>query len=184
MKRLFDVCVAGALLIITAPAMLLVAIAVKIDSLGGVVYRQERVGRFGRVFNMYKFRSMVEDADKVGTYYTVPGDMRITRVGAFLRKTSLDELPQIFNVLRGDMSIVGPRPDVAAQRDFYTDMEWILRHSVRPGITGLSQATLRSNATIEERKAMDIEYIKKASLLYDLVIIAKTIRQIIFKGSY
>jgi len=183
-KRLFDVLVSGFLLLLAAPFMMLIALAIKLDSPGSVIYKQERAGRFGELFKMYKFRSMVSGADKIGEYFTMPGDARVTKVGAFLRKSSLDELPQLVNVLTGDMSLVGPRPDVAAQRDYYTDEEWTLRHTLRPGITGLAQATVRSDTTIEERKALDLEYVKKSSLFYDLIIIMKTAKQIIFKGSY
>lgn len=184
MKRLFDVFISGLLLIVAAPFMLLIALAIKLDSSGNILYKQERVGLYSKLFKMYKFRSMVSNADKIGDYFTMPGDIRVTKIGAFLRKSSLDELPQLFNVLKGDMSLVGPRPDVAAQRDYYTDQEWRLRHTLRPGITGLAQATVRSETTMEERKALDLEYISKSSLVYDLIIILKTAKQIIFKGSY
>lgn len=184
MKRLFDVFVSSSLLVFVAPFMLLIAFVIKLDSLGNVLYKQERVGRYGKPFQMYKFRSMVSNADEIGDYFTKPGDTRVTKAGKFLRKSSLDELPQLVNVLKGDMSLVGPRPDVFAQRDYYTDEEWKLRHTLRPGITGLAQATVRSETTMEERKSLDLEYVSKSSLVYDLMIILKTAKQIILKGSH
>ena len=133
---------------------------------------------------MLKFRSMVVDAERVGGYSTAVGDPRITRMGHFIRRTSLDELPQLFNVLRGDMSWVGPRPDVPAQKGNYSDADWRARHRVRPGITGLAQATLRSAATPAQRLALDLEYVERASLLFDLKILLLTVRQVLGKGSY
>jgi lipopolysaccharide/colanic/teichoic acid biosynthesis glycosyltransferase len=131
---------------------------------------------------MWKFRSMVINAESLGGYSTADRDPRITPIGRFIRKTSLDELPQLLNVLFGEMSIVGPRPDVPAQRSLYTEEEWMVRHSVRPGITGLAQSTLRSEATTEQRKAMDLEYAKNVSFALDVRIILMTIRQVVFKG--
>lgn len=125
---------------------------------------------------------MVINAESLGGYSTADCDPRITPIGRFIRRTSLDELPQLLNVLVGDMSIVGPRPDVPAQRSFYTEDEWMVRHSIRPGITGLAQSTMRSEATKEQRKAMDLEYANNASLALDARIILMTIKQIIFKG--
>ena len=107
-----------------------------------VLFRQTRLGLHGREFGMFKFRSMVKNAASIGPYFTSDNDPRITRVGRFIRRTSIDELPQILNVLRGDMSLVGPRPDVPAQRALYSDADWAQRCSVRPGITGLAQALL------------------------------------------
>jgi lipopolysaccharide/colanic/teichoic acid biosynthesis glycosyltransferase len=132
---------------------------------------------------MYKFRSMVKNAGAIGPYYTASDDPRITRVGRFIRRTSLDELPQLFNVVKGDMSLVGPRPDVPAQRQLYTAEDWQLRCSVRPGITGLAQAELRSEATPEQRLALDLRYAREHSLPMDLCILAKTAGRITGKGS-
>jgi lipopolysaccharide/colanic/teichoic acid biosynthesis glycosyltransferase len=184
MKRLFDILVSLTLLVLLWPLFLLIALTVFMDSFGPVLYRQERVGIDGRPFNIYKFRSMVTNADNVGTYQTVQGDPRITPAGRFLRKTSLDELPQLFNVLKGDMSLVGPRPDVPAQRENYRDEDWAKRISVKPGITGLAQATLRSAATPEQRCALDLEYVERVSLLFDLKILLLTMRQVLGKGSH
>jgi len=115
---------------------------------------------------------------------TIMGDPRITPIGAFMRRTSLDELPQLVNVLFGDMSLVGPRPDVPAQRDLYSDSEWAIRTSVRPGVTGLAQATLRSSATHEQRLALDIEYVHQKSFWFDLKVLVLTVRQVLGKGSH
>lgn len=183
-KRLFDVAIATLLLLISSPVLAIIALAIALDSSGGVLFRQQRIGRGGAPFAMLKFRSMVADASRIGPHFTDRGDPRITRVGAFIRRTSLDELPQLLNVLSGDMSLVGPRPDVAAQRGEYTEQEWQARHAVRPGITGLAQATLRSEATASQRKALDLQYAANASLVLDLKILWLTALQVLFKGSH
>jgi len=182
MKHLLDILGSVVALLLLWPLLLAVAVAVRLSSPGPVLFRQVRVGQGGRLFNIFKFRSMVLDAEKRGGFSTADNDPRITRVGVFIRRTSLDELPQLFNVLRGEMSWVGPRPDVPAQRDDYTEEEWRLRHRVRPGITGLAQASLRSLATPEQRKAMDLEYAAHASLAMDLKILMMTLRQILIRG--
>lgn len=169
-------------LVILMPLLLLIAVLIRLQDGGPSLFGQQRVGRDGRVFRMWKFRSMVINAENIGGYSTADRDPRITPIGRFIRRTSLDELPQLLNVLVGDMSIVGPRPDVPAQRDLYTEEEWMTRHSVRPGITGLAQSTMRSEATAEQRKAMDLEYAKNVSLILDARIILMTIKQVIFKG--
>lgn len=171
-------------LVFLLPVIAVVAVLVRLDSPGPVFFRQVRVGRGGREFQIWKFRSMVADAERRGPYHTSRGDPRITRVGAVLRRTSIDELPQVINVLTGDMSLVGPRPDVPAQRSLYTADEWKARHRVRPGITGPAQAVLRSDATPEDRKRLDLEYARHPSLFTDLRIVLQTIRQVLFKGSF
>lgn len=165
-----------------SPILIGVATAIYLSDFGPVIFRQRRVGRGGKDFFIYKFRSMVIDAEKLGGYSTADGDPRITRVGRFIRRTSLDELPQLFNVLCGSMSVVGPRPDVPAQRTLYTEAEWQLRNSVRPGITGLAQATLRSAATETQRKELDLQYAQQASLFKDIQIILLTFKQVFGKG--
>lgn len=182
MKKLLDVFLAGLALLLMSPFMLIVASAIYLNDRGPVFFKQRRVGLGGVEFGMYKFRSMTVDAESRGGYATVDGDPRITPVGRFIRRTSLDELPQIINVLMGDMSIVGPRPDVPAQKPLYREDEWVLRNSVRPGITGLAQATLRSEATPEQRKALDLNYARTANLGLDIKIIALTCKQILTKG--
>lgn len=184
LKRALDLSLSLAALLLLSPVLLACALAVGLTSPGGVFFRQSRVGRGGRPFRMFKFRSMVAGADAQGPYFTQPGDARITKVGAFIRKTSLDELPQLLNVLLGDMSLVGPRPDVPAQEPLYAPEEWRQRHSVRPGVTGLAQATLRSQATPEARKQLDLRYTREQSLILDLKILYWTLVQVIRKGSH
>lgn len=182
MKRVFDFVVSLVLAIVFLPLMAVVAVWIALDSPGGALYRQKRVGLGGKIFEVYKFRSMVSDADKIGGYSTQTGDARITKSGRFIRKTSLDELPQLFNVLKGEMSLVGPRPDTPMQEVNYTPEEWAKRCSVRPGITGLAQATLRSAATPEERTQLDLEYVDRAGVGFDLRILGMTVRQVLFRG--
>ncbi|WP_027859018.1 sugar transferase [Marinobacterium jannaschii] len=182
MKRLFDISAALVSLVIFAPVLVIVAVLIRLDTPGPVVFRQKRVGLNGKAFEILKFRSMVTDAATRGPHFTSANDPRITRVGALLRRTSLDELPQLINVLTGDMSVVGPRPNVPAQRAEYTSAEWGQRNKVRPGITGLAQATKRSTATPEERTRLDLEYVEKSSFLFDIKIILMTIKQIATRG--
>lgn len=181
-KRSGDLLVAGLALLVLTPLLLLLAVLVRLDSPGPVLFRQQRLGRGGRPFAIFKFRSMVADAERRGGYSTQAGDPRITRVGLWLRRTSLDELPQLLNVLRGDMSLVGPRPDVPAQQALYSPHDWALRCSVRPGITGLSQATLRSAATVGQRLALDLRYVKQVSFLLDLGVLVRTVGQLLWVG--
>jgi lipopolysaccharide/colanic/teichoic acid biosynthesis glycosyltransferase len=182
MKRLLDIVLAAAALVVLSPVLLLTALAVVVDSGLPVFFRQERIGRGGRPFRIYKFRSMVRDAASRGPFNTQAGDPRITRVGAFIRRTSLDELPQLLNVLTGDMSLVGPRPDVPVQRSLYTDEEFALRHSVRPGITGLAQVELRSEATEQQRRELDLRYVREHGVLRDLAIMARTVGRLAGRG--
>lgn len=183
MKRMMDLLLSASALILLAPLLALTALAVAMESGRPVLFRHTRVGLGGREFGMLKFRSMVQNAAQLGPYYTSAGDPRITRVGGFIRRTSIDELPQLFNVLKGDMSLVGPRPDVPAQRGLYTDDEWALRCSVRPGITGLAQAALRSEATEEQRLALDLRYARERSCWLDLRILLWTLRRLRGQGS-
>lgn len=182
MKRLFDFFIALSLFFLVWPVFLIVALCIKIDDRGPIFFCQKRIGLNRKVFNIYKFRSMVIDAEQKGGFSTVSGDQRITRIGKVLRKTSLDELPQLFNVISGDMSLVGPRPDVPQQSSLYVEEDWVERHKVRPGITGLAQSGLRSSATHEERLAMDLSYVRTNSFLGDLIILFKTAQQVIRKG--
>ena len=183
MKRLVDFVVALAVLFLLSPILLVAAAAVAIESGFPVLFRQVRIGLAGREFAMYKFRSMVTNAAALGSYQTAAGDPRITRVGRFLRRTSIDELPQLLNVVKGDMSLVGPRPDVPAQRGLYGDGEWSGRCSVRPGITGLAQAKLRSEGTQAQRLALDLQYAREHSLGLDLRIVFWTLARLSGKGS-
>jgi len=170
-------------LLLLSPLMLAAALAVWIDSGRPILFAQQRVGRGTQPFRLYKFRSMVVDAAQRGSHSTAQNDPRITRVGRVLRRSSVDELPQLLNVLSGDMSLVGPRPDVPAQRCNYTDEQWALRHSVRPGITGLAQALYRSRATPEQRLQADLDYAQHHGLLIDLRIIALTVVQVFRRSS-
>ena len=183
MKRSVDLLLSGVALVLLSPVLLVAALAVLLDSGRPVLFRQTRVGLGGREFRMLKFRSMVRNAASIGPYHTAAGDPRVTRVGAILRRTSIDELPQLLNVLKGDMSLVGPRPDVPAQRSLYSEREWAQRCSVRPGITGLAQALLRSEATPAERLALDLRYASEHSVWLDLRILGWTVGRLSGKGS-
>ena len=181
-KRLFDIVFSIIAVLLLSPVLIITSIFIKLDSSGDVVFKQERVGLLGNPFLIYKFRSMIKNANKQGSYQTHKNDSRITKVGRFIRKTSIDELPQLFNVIKGDMSLVGPRPNVFAQQELYSKIEWEKRNSVHPGITGLAQAIIRSSGTPDERTRLDLKYIDKQSLFYDIYIIILTIKQVLFKG--
>lgn len=183
MKRMMDVLLAMAAIVLLTPVMLGAALAIVLESGRPVLYRQTRVGLGGREFPMYKFRSMVRNAAAVGPYYTEEGDPRITRVGRFIRRSSIDELPQLLNVLKGDMSLVGPRPDVPQQRGLYSQADWAQRCSVKPGITGWAQALLRSEATEAQRLHLDLRYVREHSVWLDLKIMFWTLSRLSGKGS-
>jgi lipopolysaccharide/colanic/teichoic acid biosynthesis glycosyltransferase len=182
MKRVMDIVLAGLALLLLSPVLLATAAAVAVDSGFPVFFRQTRVGRGGRSFGMFKFRSMVKNAAAIGPFNTSANDPRITRVGRFIRRTSLDELPQLLNVLRGDMSLVGPRPDVPVQRSLYSDADWALRCSVRPGITGLAQALLRSEGSEDQRRELDLRYVREHDLWLDLKIMLWTLGRLSGRG--
>ena len=183
MKRGMDIALSLAALLALAPLLLGTALAIAIETGFPVVFRQTRLGLNGREFGMYKFRSMVKNAAQVGPYFTTDNDPRITRVGRFVRRTSIDELPQLINVLKGEMSLVGPRPDVPAQRSLYTPVDWAQRCSVRPGITGLAQALYRSDSTEVQRLDADLRYTREASLWLDLKICWWTLRRLGGQGA-
>ena len=178
-----DIVLAMAALLALAPLLLGAALAIALETGLPVLFRQTRVGLNGREFGMYKFRSMVKNAAQVGPYFTTDNDPRITRVGRFVRRTSIDELPQLINVLKGEMSLVGPRPDVPAQRSLYTPVDWAQRCSVRPGITGLAQALYRSDSTEAQRLEADLRYTRDASLRLDLKICWWTLRRLGGQGA-
>ncbi|MGI6776625.1 MAG: sugar transferase [Acetivibrionales bacterium] len=184
-KRLFDIALSLIAIIFLVPVFLVIALLIKLTSPGPVIFSQERSGFKGRVFRMYKFRSMVVDAEKQikrlegmnevsGPMFKIRNDPRITAVGKVIRKTSLDELPQLFNILKGDMSIVGPRPPIVGEVVKY-DTWHKLRLSVRPGLTGLWQISGRNSLGFEEMIRLDLKYIKERSFWYDLRIILRTI---------
>jgi sugar transferase (PEP-CTERM system associated) len=181
LKRVFDVLASLVLLVLAAPVMLITAIAIKLETPGPVIYRQQRVGRGGQIFKVIKFRSMYADAEDDGLpRWAMPGDNRITRVGRTIRYMRIDELPQLFNVLTGVMSLVGPRPErpyfveqLSGQIPFYG-----LRHSVKPGVTGWAQVRYSYGATVEDsvrKLQFDLYYVKNHSLVLDLVILVETI---------
>lgn len=178
-----DIVLAMAALLALAPLLLGAALAIALETGLPVLFRQTRVGLNGREFGMYKFRSMVKNAAQVGPYFTTDNDPRITRVGRFVRRTSIDELPQLINVLKGEMSLVGPRPDVPAQRSLYSAEDWAQRCSVRPGITGLAQALYRSDSTEVQRLEADLRYTREASLWLDLRICWWTLRRLGGQGA-
>jgi len=178
MARVRDLLIASVLLLILSPVLLLCALAVRRSSPGPVLFKQRRLGQHGSPFHLLKFRSMIHNAPALrnadGSAYTGEEDPRVTRVGRFLRRTSLDELPQFFNVFRGDMSLVGPRPDQVDQLRFYTETEK-RKLNVKPGITGLAQINGRNNISWERRKALDVEYVDRQTFWLDLSILARTI---------
>jgi lipopolysaccharide/colanic/teichoic acid biosynthesis glycosyltransferase len=181
MKRLIDITGSAAALMALLPLLCVIAIAIRLESSGSPFFLQQRVGRNGKLFAIFKFRSMVKNAPSLGVWYTRPDDPRITRVGKFLRFTSLDELPQLANVFLGDMSLIGPRPAVAAQQADYSQADWELRHTVRPGITGLSQVSGRSGLSQEEQTRYDLHYATQHTLRMDFMILLKTIRVVLFR---
>jgi lipopolysaccharide/colanic/teichoic acid biosynthesis glycosyltransferase len=178
-RRPFDVVLAGLGLVVAAPVLAAAAIAIRLESPGHVIYRQRRVGKDGREFDVLKLRTMVTGAEAMGAGLAVDeGDSRITRVGAFLRRTSIDELPNLVNVLRGDMAIVGPRPTVPVQVAQYTDRQRG-RLAVRPGITGWAQVNGRASLPWHERIELDLWYVEHRSWALDLQIIARTARLVV-----
>ncbi|MBV9180427.1 MAG: exopolysaccharide biosynthesis polyprenyl glycosylphosphotransferase [Acidobacteria bacterium] len=186
-RRVFELLLAGSMLLAALPLMLLVAVLIKIDSRGPIMYRQERVGLGGRRFMLYKFRSMHTNAEADGLpQWATIGDPRVTRVGRFIRYARIDELPQLLNVLRGNMSLVGPRPErpyfveqLAAAIPLYT-----LRHSIKPGITGWAQINASYGASIEDARLKlkyDLYYLKYRSFVLDLRILFRTLRVVLFQ---
>jgi len=192
LKRVLDVAGGAAALILLAPALILLAILVRLDSPGPMIYSALRAGRKGRPFNCYKFRTMVMDADALkeklreknqrqGPFFKIAGDPRITRVGRFLRRYSLDELPQLLNVLKGEMSLVGPRPHPLDDFSAYA-IQHLPRLDVLPGMTGLWQVTARANPSFQAALDLDIEYIRSWSLALDFRILLKT-AAVVLRGS-
>lgn len=191
-KRIVDIVLGCIGLVLLSPVFLILAICIKIDSKGPVIFAHKRIGKNGKEFNMYKFRSMYENAEEMIENFSeeqkrewqenfkLENDPRITRVGKFLRKTSLDELPQIINIIKGDLSIIGPRPIVDEELEKYgKNKDKFL--SITPGLTGYWQANGRSNTTYEERMQMELYYIDNQSLLLDIKIFFKTIVSVIKK---
>jgi sugar transferase (PEP-CTERM system associated) len=189
-KRLFDLAVSGMLLLLSLPVMLVAALCIYLESGGPILYRQQRVGQGGRIFTLYKFRSMKTDAECGGTpQWASANDDRTTRVGRFIRKWRIDELLQVFNVIRGDMSLVGPRPE----RPYFVDQlvkqipYYALRHCARPGITGWAQVRYQYGASVDdaiEKLQYDLYYVKNHCLFLDLMILISTVEVVIWgKGA-
>lgn len=191
LKRLLDISIGVFVLTLASPVMIALAFAIKFESKGPVLFRQVRAGRNGRKFTMLKFRSMVVDAEAQkaklmhmnemsGPVFKIARDPRVTRVGAFIRKTSLDELPQLFNIVRGDMSLVGPRPPLPSEVAQY--QPWQRRRlSVKPGLTGLWQVSGRNDIDFEEWMAMDLKYIDTWSIWLDIEIILRTVPAVLLR---
>ncbi len=175
MKRAMDVVIASVGLLVGGPVLVAAMAAIRLESPGHPIYRQRRIGRDGEPFDLYKLRTMVHGAEHMGAGMAVnEGDSRITRVGAFLRRTSLDELPNLVNVLRGDMSIVGPRPTIPVQVEQYTERQRG-RLAVKPGITGWAQVNGRASLPWAERIELDLWYVEHQSLRLDLRILSRTV---------
>jgi lipopolysaccharide/colanic/teichoic acid biosynthesis glycosyltransferase len=186
-QRALDVAIAGPLAVLTAPVVAVLALLIRLESPGHPLYTQTRVGLDGRLFEIYKLRTMVRGAEFTGAGLAIQaGDDRITRIGAFLRRYSLDELPNLWNVLRGEMSIVGPRPTLSVQVEQYTERQRG-RLAVKPGITGWAQINGRASLPWPERIELDLWYVEHRSLALDLRILARTVGMVlggegIYKG--
>lgn len=195
LKRVFDFIVAGVIILLGMPLWLIVAAGIKLTSKGPVFYRQERIGKDGKPFGMYKFRSMVQDAEKMraaldqaneadGPIFKIKDDPRVTPFGRWMRQYSIDEFPQLLNVLRGEMSLVGPRPPLPSEAAVYEDRHWRRLEAV-PGMTGLWQVSGRSDLSFEEMVRLDVFYIENWSLGFDIELLARTVPAVIFKsGAY
>lgn len=181
-KRFFDLFVSALmiLVLIAIPVLIVIPLAVKLTSKGPVIFKQKRIGKGGKEFDIYKFRSMLIPEERIDEN----GNMRepqdsITKVGAFLRRTSLDELPQLFNILKGDMSIVGPRPMIPYRAALISAEQNAARHTMRPGITGLAQVNGRNDLSWDQKVAYDMQYVENFSLGLDLSILLKTIKVVL-----
>ena len=185
--RVLDVAIGGVAAVLTAPLVAVLAIAIRLESPGHPIYTQARVGRNGQLFQIYKLRTMVRGAEFTGAGLAIQeGDDRITRIGAWLRRYSLDELPNLWNVVRGEMSIVGPRPTLAVQVEQYTERQRG-RLAVKPGITGWAQVNGRASLPWPERIELDLWYVEHRSLTLDLRILSRTVKMVfagegIYKG--
>jgi len=178
LKRILDFVFALLLLILLSPLLICVAIMIKVDSKGLVFFKQDRLGLHGRVFKIYKFRSMVMNAEKIGSgVYSYEKDPRVTKIGKLIRKTSIDELPQLFNIIKWDMSFIGPRPTLVYHPWLFSNytIEQKKRFSVLPGVTGLAQVNGRKKIQWPERIVLDVKYVNNMSLFFDVKILFKTV---------
>ena len=186
-KQIMDLFLAFVVLIVTFPIMLISAICIKLESKGAVIYKQDRVGLGNKEFEIYKFRSMVADAEKNGAQWAIQNDSRITKFGSFMRKTRIDELPQLWNVIKGDMSFVGPRPE---RMVFIKELEqeipfYNVRHSVKPGLTGWAQVKYPYGASVEDahqKLQYDLYYIKNQTIMFDIIILFKTLKVVLSRA--
>lgn len=175
-KRVFDCLLSGIALIVLSPVIFITAILVRIKLGSPVIFKQERPGKDEKLFKLFKFRSMTDEKDEKGNL--LPDEKRLPRFGRILRTTSLDELPELVNIFKGDMAIVGPRPLLVRYLPFYKPEERV-RHSVRPGLTGLAQINGRNNLDWDERIGLDVQYVKKITFLGDLKIIFQTVGKVL-----
>lgn len=180
-SRILDICLSLIGLIIGIPLIIMFGVLIKLEDNGPIIYRQERVGKHGKIFNLYKVRSMKTDAEKFGAQWAQKNDPRILKVGRFIRKTRIDEIPQLFNILKGDMSIIGPRPERPMfTMQFNKEIDgFINRLLVKPGLTGWAQVNGGYEMTPKEKLEWDINYIKTRNILIDFKIILKTIKVVI-----
>lgn len=183
-KRGIDISASLLAITVLSPVYLLIALLIKLDTRGPALFSQKRLGKQARPFECHKFRTMLVGSPDLrnvdGSTFNSENDSRVTRVGRALRKTSLDELPQLFNVLKGEMSLVGPRPDQVDQVKLYTQRE-LLRLTVRPGLTGLAQINGRNSIPWEERKRLDLDYIERRSLSLDISLLLRTIPYVLIR---
>ena len=181
-KRIFDICISVLAIMVLLPVFTVIVIAIRVSSKGPAIFRQERAGKNGKPFMFYKFRTMKLSVDPFGASPKSSDDPRLTRIGRFLREYSLDELPQLLNILKGDMSIVGPRPLYVSQMGEWNEQQK-KRLLVKPGLTGLAQISGRGELTREEKLELDVEYVETASFLTDIKIILTTIAQVFGRKS-
>lgn len=177
-KRILDILLSGIALIVLSPIILIVGFLVRIKLGSPIIFKQERPGKREKIFSMYKFRTMTDERDHNGEY--LPDEIRLTKFGKMLRATSLDELPELWNILKGDMSIVGPRPLLVEYLPLYSEKQR-KRHNVRPGLTGLAQVNGRNAISWEEKFDLDVYYVDKISFFNDLIIIIQTCKKVIKK---
>ncbi|MBQ8592508.1 MAG: sugar transferase [Lachnospiraceae bacterium] len=180
-KRILDICISAVAMIILSPVYLLVAVLVRTKLGSPVIFHQERPGRNEKIFTLCKFRTMTDERDEQGNL--LPDNIRLTKFGKFLRATSLDELPELWNILRGDMSIIGPRPLLVSYLPYYSDKEK-LRHSVRPGLTGLAQVSGRNFIDWDARLEKDIEYVENLTFGMDMKVLVLTVKTVLGLGNH